>query len=513
MPKRPTFKTNREPSGNAAAVHTQTPQNSTKDNGAFISGPARVRLCMARIDITEIVSERFDPKRCIDNRGDRLVCVAYDRFENREVALKVQRKPSPSGTGPLTEVEREALIGQLLPDHVNVLTLSPDIYYLPGIDGQRLAVLAMEYAEGGSLRQWFQQQTSWDAKAKATVLHHFRSVCLGVSALHERGIKHLDLKPENILLCAGVAKISDFGASSVGGLTQGGKGATLIPKVPCSSGTPSYMSPEQFTARNVDELTEAADIYPLGVMFFEMLNPLHRPPFIGSYQKLRQLHQTAAVPDSPNLRPEELEIVRGCMAKDPHDRFDSVEQLLEALDAVFPVGFEVEPTQAEIGISSSKPNTAKEDDLETRKEAGVALYAALLGDLEHGDLDELLELAAKAAEVCPEHPQAEVVYTRLAHRVKAFSENLAACNSEWKANRTNSALLFAQQAAAAHPKSVVAMQVVAHVSQHIDRVGRLRAEMDRAVSACDFERATRMARQLDELGVDAEPKPLIEGAI
>ena len=151
--------------------------------------------------MSEVVSDRFDLKHCIENRAGRLVCQAYDRVENRDVALKVERKRGVNNEKGITSLEREAIIGRVLPVHANVLTLY-DLYYLPGVDGQTLVVLAMEYADGGSLREWLRQQTVWDRKARAAGWDHFRSLCMGVIALHAQGVSSTWTSSRRISCCA-----------------------------------------------------------------------------------------------------------------------------------------------------------------------------------------------------------------------------------------------------------------------------------------------------------------------
>src|SRR6185436_18508532 len=103
-------------------------------------------------------------------------------------------------------------------------------------------------------------------------------LCEALQYAHDRGIVHRDIKPENILLDRqGRVKIADFGlakltaadetapaadspaASATGTLTEAGK----------IMGTPSYMAPEQTT--RPDEVDHRADIYSLGVVFYQML--------------------------------------------------------------------------------------------------------------------------------------------------------------------------------------------------------------------------------------------------
>ena len=186
-----------------------------------------------------------------------------------------------------------------------------------------------------------------------------------------------------------MVKVADFGAASVCESVLTGEGESAIPAAACSDGTPCYMSPEQFTARSVAELTEAADIYSLGVILFEILNPAHRPPFVGSYKQLCRLHQAAPIPNLPELHETEAEIVRCCMAKDPRDRFESVEQLLEAVDTVIAL-----ERDAQSDVAGTKPSgepspfsdVASEDQRKGREEAAEALYGEVLRQMECGGL-------------------------------------------------------------------------------------------------------------------------------
>src|SRR6185369_15809844 len=84
---------------------------------------------------------------------------------------------------------------------------------------------------------------------------------------HERGIVHRDIKPENILLDKqGRVKIADFGIAKILGAQAAGAALTGVKDV---IGTPHYMAPEQ--VEKPATVDHRADIYSLGVVFYEML--------------------------------------------------------------------------------------------------------------------------------------------------------------------------------------------------------------------------------------------------
>lgn len=137
------------------------------------------------------------------------------------------------------------------------------------------AYLLMEYVDGVNLRQAMAAGRFTPAEALAVV----PKICEALQYAHGRGVLHRDIKPENLLLDAqGRVKIADFGiAKLVGDPARGGtltgSGARL--------GTPHYMAPEQ--VESPGDVDHRADIYSLGVVFYEMLTgelPLGRfaPP-------------------------------------------------------------------------------------------------------------------------------------------------------------------------------------------------------------------------------------------
>lgn len=121
----------------------------------------------------------------------------------------------------------------------------------------------MEFVDGSTLRDVVRSSQLSPEHALAIVPH----LCDALQYAHDQGVIHRDIKPENILIAAdGSIKIADFGLSRILGKESENQSLTATHQV---LGTPRYMAPEQLEgAHGVDH---RADIYSLGVVFYEML--------------------------------------------------------------------------------------------------------------------------------------------------------------------------------------------------------------------------------------------------
>ena len=121
----------------------------------------------------------------------------------------------------------------------------------------------MEFVDGSTLRDVVKARQLSPEHALAIVPH----LCDALQYAHDKGVVHRDIKPENILMAAdGSVKIADFGLSRILGSEGLNDQLTGTHQV---MGTPRYMAPEQFEgSHGVDH---RADIYSLGVVFYEML--------------------------------------------------------------------------------------------------------------------------------------------------------------------------------------------------------------------------------------------------
>ncbi len=150
----------------------------------------------------------------------------------------------------------------------------------PSPHASRLFYFLMEFVDGVNLRQLLAGSRVSAREALAIV----PQICDALQFAHDQGIVHRDIKPENILLDRrGRVKVADFGLAKIVGepLTRPadtlsptggegrGEGTTALTDAGKVMGTPQYMSPEQIHAPG--EVDHRADIYALGVVFYQML--------------------------------------------------------------------------------------------------------------------------------------------------------------------------------------------------------------------------------------------------
>ncbi|MFL5345890.1 MAG: TonB family protein [Hyalangium sp.] len=250
---------------------------------------------------------------------------------DRVVALKILNPSFPSTKDPGFQQRflREASLTSKL-RHPNTVTV---IDYGQTDDG--IYYIAMEYLEGRTLAQVLAQTgpLPW-----SRVISIVQQVCRSLREAHATGIVHRDLKPANIMLLnesdQDLVKVLDFGlVKSIAPVPEGE--GSLSPEITQSGtflGSPQYMAPEQ--ARNVADVR--SDIYSLGVVMYQMLQG--RPPFIArDHLELIFAHCKEPPPPFNSLRPHipvphDIEaVVMRCMEKDPARRFQSMDEMLEAM--------------------------------------------------------------------------------------------------------------------------------------------------------------------------------------
>ena len=261
------------------------------ETGAFDTGPVTVAEVTTEPPTVENVAAAFPHLEIVERIGRGGMGSVFKARQpklNRYVALKILA-PHLAGTPAPTFAERFLREAQLLArlSHPNIVTVydfgqSGGFYYL-----------MMEFVDGVNLRQAIRSEHFTPEQTLSIV----PKICEALQYAHEEGVLHRDIKPENILLdTKGRVKIADFGIAK---LKRAGDEAQRNPRteswdyveydsVPGSLtrtdqilGTPNYMAPEQI--ERPSEVDHRADIYSLGVVFYELLTgelPLGRfaPP-------------------------------------------------------------------------------------------------------------------------------------------------------------------------------------------------------------------------------------------
>jgi serine/threonine-protein kinase len=283
---------------------------------------------------------------------------ARDSRLGREVALKVLPDSLAADAERVARFEREAQILAAL-SHANIA----GIYGLEVSGPTR--VLVIELVDGESLEARLRRGPVPLDDAVAIA----RQIGDALSAAHERGIVHRDLKPGNIMLTPdGGVKVLDFGLARMVEPDAVVSGLSMSPTLSIQAtmagtilGTAPYMSPEQARGRTVDKRT---DIWAFGCVLYEMLTG--ERAFSGD-----DLTETVAAivkgdPDWAVLDsvapPHIVSIVRGCLVKDPKQRYADIAVPLHLLT-----------NQTPASTSTSAPSAA------TTPRWGRALSAAAAG--------------------------------------------------------------------------------------------------------------------------------------
>jgi serine/threonine protein kinase len=254
------------------------------------------------------------------------VFLARHTTMNRYVALKTISRRVGRDPASLERFLAEARSIAAL-DHPNIVRA-----YNVDNEGDRFYIV-MEYIEGQDLRDMVRAGGPLDFEQAAD---YIRQAAEGLAHAHGRNMIHCDIKPSNLLAnTQGTVKLLDMGmARLVGeeGEEQEEDDSAEAPEEEQVLGTVDFLAPEQ--AVQGPNFDHRADIYSLGCTFYFLLTG--RPPFgEGTLAQRILKHQTKQPPSILDQRPDTpKDLVAICMkmmAKDPKDRFQSVDEISKLL--------------------------------------------------------------------------------------------------------------------------------------------------------------------------------------
>ena len=176
--------------------------------------------------------------------------------------------------------------------------------------------VVMEYVSGPSLEGLLAEAPNGLGPQKAAFF--LREIAKGLSYLHECGIVHRDLKPGNIFYENGYVKIGDYGLTkAISASRHSGQTITV--------GTVHYMAPEIGAGR----YNRSIDIYALGVLLYEMLTG--DVPFAGASPGEILMKHMSVEPELHGIEEPFANVIRKALAKDPADRYQTVQEMVEDL--------------------------------------------------------------------------------------------------------------------------------------------------------------------------------------
>ncbi len=269
--------------------------------------------------VGQLFASRYEIQGVLGRGGMGVVYRAHDRDLEDAVAIKTLRGEALSADPSLLDRFKQEIRLARRITHPNILR-THDLGESGG-----LRYLSMEFVKGLTLKQLVE---AGDILPTPVGLRIAKQICAGLAAAHEVGVIHRDIKPQNIIIEAtGGLKIMDFGIARLKeerGMTAEG---TVV-------GTPDYMSPEQARGQNLDF---RSDIYSTGVVLYEVFTGTL--PFEGDTPLAVVLMHVQENPPSPQTRNPKIEprisqIILKCMQKDPRDRYQTVNDLYEALTRV-----------------------------------------------------------------------------------------------------------------------------------------------------------------------------------
>lgn len=319
VPEEPT-----DPNANPGASNTDL---GTVPVGAMESEPTMTDRPALLVNVGDVIEGRYRITKLLGQGGMGSVFEAHHEHLNQRVALKFIDSRLAMEPQAAARFLREARSAARLetPYVCRVLDM--------GRLKSGVPYLVMELLTGETLERRLQMRGKLPV---AEAVGYVRQALLGVREAHAQGITHRDLKPANLFLAqtrhGELVKVVDFGvARTTDPEIEAGLTTHTVPSM--MLGSPLYMAPEQLPpTKPVDART---DIWAIGVLLYELISG--KPPFLAdSYvavsHGIRNKPHAPLKTAEPSCPSALSAVVDRCLAKDPAERFASVDELMIALD-------------------------------------------------------------------------------------------------------------------------------------------------------------------------------------
>ncbi|HEY0985846.1 MAG TPA: protein kinase, partial [Kofleriaceae bacterium] len=320
----------RAPSDDPPKVRVQ----SASDNPSEALEMVRARENEYDKLIGQTLDGRYYVERKIGEGGMGVVFAARHAVIERPLAIKVLKREAMRDTATIRRFVQEAKAASRI-GHPNIVDVT-DFGTTP--DGMTYSV--MEYVDGQTLGTAIRLGAPFPQPRAMRIT---AQIARALAAAHDKGIVHRDLKPENVFLLdrdgrQDFVKIVDFGIAKVKP-PPGKSNEPRLTRAGSVFGTPEYMAPEQAAGRS--DTDGRVDVYALGVLLYEMI--CGRVPHRGdsmvrtlAMQMLDPIEPPSKVRPDLQITPELEAIVMHALIKKREHRYQTMTELLAALDGILP---------------------------------------------------------------------------------------------------------------------------------------------------------------------------------
>ena len=273
------------------------------------------------------LNDRYNIVELIGRGGMGSVYLGKHLMIGRRVAVKILREEFARNQEMIVRFYREAQAAAAI-GHRNII----DVFDV-GVTPSGNPFLVMEYLEGESLYDLLKRKQRISLSAACGIME---PVLLALDAAHKKDIVHRDLKTANIFLVRIIGekplvKLIDFGVSKMVPKDEQAR----LTRTGAILGTPHYMSPEQ--AQGSSNTDSRTDVYAAGVILYEMLTgvlPFEEDNYLKLIQRIVFGEYTPPEQVYPDFPTKVDPIIKRVLAKNVDDRYQSVKDLLEALQGL-----------------------------------------------------------------------------------------------------------------------------------------------------------------------------------
>ena len=330
-----------------------------------------------------LLNNRYQILGRVGQGGMGQVFKADHTLMGRTVAIKVLNPNLVTSEESVARFKREIMTLAKF-EHPNVVRL-----FDAGTTQSGRFYMAMEFVEGEPLSRVLAGSGRLELKRFARL---FAQVLQGVGKAHERNIVHRDLKTENLLVAtldsgAELIKIMDFGIAKLLSDEPVQNSDPFLTAERVAVGTPEYMSPEQ--AAGGAQVDHRSDLYSLGVVAFELLTgrlPFEAESPVGYIGKHIVDPPFTFEEAQPGLGyPPAIErFALKALEKEPSERYQSAEEMLDALEVALPRDLQDRLRQERSSdpripaVAAPKPRPAPSSGPSARPSRGDDMMAKLL---------------------------------------------------------------------------------------------------------------------------------------